>query len=99
MKQEINNLMKYALKLELSDFQPKAKSEPVDASKAGASLKPHVNISENAMDAVEAVVTMDDNSDHERSDVKDNITKYEVDEDRKISYVVHLAVKLLGGKL
>lgn len=84
MKLEIENLMKHVSPLELHDFKPKSKTVA------------EVPIGENAGEVVDTVATIEENSDEAKVN---NKVIYEIDDDRKISYGVHLAVKLLGGKL
>ncbi|ODV82056.1 phosphatidylglycerolphosphate synthase [Suhomyces tanzawaensis NRRL Y-17324] len=98
MKDEITNLMTYAKKLELTDFQPKPKQkkQELESSTPDTKTNPHVDVSENAIQAIDTVATMDDDSVHLVN--KDDDVVYEVDEDRKISYGVQLALKLLGGR-
>lgn len=81
MKSEINNLMKYAHPLQLSDFEPKLKLNPA-ITQTTASL-----------------IESDGNSNETRDDQPQVNETLEIDENRRISYIVHVAVKLFGGKL
>lgn len=83
MKQEIDHLMEHASELTLQDFQPKPISLPVVDTGVLVKETP-------GQDGGEHSQASDDNG---------TPPKYDIDEDRKISYGVHLAVKLLGGKL
>ncbi|CAK9442087.1 uncharacterized protein LODBEIA_P58490 [Lodderomyces beijingensis] len=88
MKREISHLMQHASELKLSDFQPKLRESGTAAAAAAAAAADSV--------VVEDVVGKNGNV---QGTPPTPPPKYAIDEDRKISYAVHLAVKLLGGKM
>ncbi|KAG7663323.1 PGS1 [[Candida] subhashii] len=85
MKHEIDHLMEHASELSLKDFQPKPISIPVDSD---------VIVKEKV-----AGNQSQEGDELAPQNSSEKPPKYLIDEDRKISYGVHLAVKLLGGKL
>lgn len=85
MKHEIDHLMEHVSELTVDDFQPKPLL--MDAAQSGVVIQ---DIPDEKLGGRD--------EDLEKRD-KPHHPKYAIDEDRRISYRVHLAVKLLGGKL
>ncbi|EDK47384.1 CDP-diacylglycerol-glycerol-3-phosphate 3-phosphatidyltransferase [Lodderomyces elongisporus NRRL YB-4239] len=88
MTKEIDHLMEHVTELTLDDFQPKQLPSPTLPQS----------------EAVDSVIVQDValNGEQQASVLQllhGHPPKYAIDEDRKISYGVRLAVKILGGKL
>lgn len=90
MKQEINHLMEHVSELSLDDFQPKPLL--MDPTKSGV-------IIQDITDEKLVSGGKDENIEKQGQLQHQHHPKYAIDEDRRISYRVHLAVKLLGEKL